>query len=70
MCLLEISFRLKGAVYESHVGPLLLYRSETWCLKESEMGILRQTNRFTVRAMCGAQLKDRNKSTNLMFMLV
>ena len=32
--------RLKGAVYERYVRPAMLYGSETWCLKESEMGIL------------------------------
>ena len=31
---------LKGAVYESYVRPAILYGSEAWCLKESEMRIL------------------------------
>ena len=31
---------LKGAVYASYARPAILYGSETWCLKESEMGIL------------------------------
>ena len=35
--------RLKRAVYESYVRPAILYGSEAWCLKESEMGILRLT---------------------------
>ena len=29
--------RLKGAVYESYVRPAILYGSEVWHLKESEM---------------------------------
>ena len=33
------------------------------------MGIFRRTERSTVRAMCGVQLKNRKRSTNLMFML-
>ena len=33
----------KGAVYESHTRPEILYGSETWRLKESEMGILQST---------------------------
>ena len=49
--------KLKGAVFKSYVRPALLYGSESWCLKESEMGILRRTDRSMVRAMCGAQLK-------------
>ena len=32
--------KLKGAVYKSYVRPSILYGSEAWCLKESEMGIL------------------------------
>ena len=31
---------LKGTVYESYVRPAILYGSEAWCLKESEMDIL------------------------------
>ena len=33
------------------------------------MGILRGTEISTVKAMCGVQLKDRKRSTDLMFML-
>ena len=47
----------------------MLYGSEAWCLKESDMGILQRTERSMVRAMCGVQLKDRKRSTDLMFML-
>ena len=32
--------RLNGAVYKSNVGLVILYRSEAWCLKESEVEIL------------------------------
>ena len=31
--------KLKGAVCKSYVWPAMLYGSEAWCLKESEMGI-------------------------------
>ena len=47
----------------------MLYGSEAWCLRESEMGIYRMTERSTVRAMYVVQLKDRKISTDLMFML-
>ena len=60
--------RLKGAVYKSYVSPAILHESEAWCLKESEMGILQRAGRSMVRAMCGVQLKDRKRSTDLMFM--
>ena len=59
---------VKGAVYESYVGAAMLYGSEVWCLKESDMGILR-AGRCMVTAMCGVQLKVRKRSTDLMFML-
>ena len=32
--------KMKGAVYKSYVRPEILYESEAWYLKESEMGIL------------------------------
>ena len=30
--------KMKGTVYRSCVRPAILYGSEAWCLKESEMG--------------------------------
>ena len=33
---------LKGAVYESYARPRILYGSNAWCLKESEMGIFQR----------------------------
>ena len=32
--------KLNGAVYKSNVKPAILYGSEAWCLKESEMEFL------------------------------
>ena len=43
----------------------MLYRSETWCLRENEMAILRRTE----RAMCGAKLMDKKRTEDLMEML-
>ena len=60
---------LKGAVYESYVRPAILYESEAWCLKESEMRVLQRSERSMVRAMCGVQPKNRKRSSDLMFML-
>ena len=65
----RFSLSLKGAVYKIYLSPAMLYGSEAWCLKESEIGILRRTERSVVRAMYGVQLKDRKRSTDLMFML-
>ena len=61
--------KLKGAVYNSYVRPAIPHEREAWCLNENAMGILRRTERPMVRARCGVQLKDRKRSTDLMFML-
>ena len=47
----------------------MLYGSETCCLREKEMGILRRTERAVVRAMCGAKLADRKNAEDMMDML-
>ena len=31
---------VNGSVYKSYIRPAILYESEVWCLKESEIGIL------------------------------
>ena len=54
----RIHLRMKGAANKRYVSPAILYGSEAWCLRESEMGILHQIERTMVRVMCGAQLKD------------
>ena len=65
----KFTLRLKGAVYRSYMSLAMLYGSEAWCLKESEMKILHRTQKSMVRAMCAVQLKDRKRATDLMFML-
>ena len=37
--------------------------------EKSEMGILQRTERSTLRAMCGVQVKDGKRSTDMIFML-
>ena len=60
---------LKEAVHKSYVRLAMLYGSEAWCLKESEMGILRRAERSIVRAISRVQLKDRKRSKDLMLVL-
>ena len=55
----------KDGIYRSCVKSAMLYESETWCLRESEMAILR-TERALVRSMCGVKLVDRKKMKELM----
>ena len=40
----------------------MLYGSETWCLRENEMAILRRTERAMVRVMCGAKLIKKKRT--------
>ena len=60
---------MKWTACRSYVRVANLYGSELWWLKESEIGILRRTERSTVRAMRGAQFKDRKRAKDLMFIL-
>ena len=65
----KFSLKLKGKVYRSCVRSAMLYGSETWCLKENEMVILRRTERAMIRAMCGVKLMDKKKTDVMMCML-
>ena len=65
----RFSLRMKEMVYRSCVRSAMLYGSETWCLRETEMAILRRTERAMVRSMCGVKLVDRKKMEDLMEML-
>ncbi|XP_067034762.1 uncharacterized protein [Acropora muricata] len=46
----------------------MLYWSETWCLRENEMAILRRTERAMVRAICGAKPMEKKRTEDLMEM--
>ena len=65
----RFSLRMKGIVYQSCVRSAMLYESETWCLRESEIEILRRTERAKVRSVCGVKLVDRKNTEELMEML-
>ena len=57
----KFSYKMKGMVYRSFVRLAMLYGSETLCLTENEMAILRRTERAMARAMCGAKLMEKKK---------
>ena len=61
----RFSLKLKGMLYQSCVRSAMLYGSETWCLRENEMAILRRTE----RAMCGAKVMEKKRTEDLMEML-
>ena len=65
----SFSLRMKGMVNRSCVKSAMSYGSETWCLRESEITILRRTERLMVRSMCGMKLVDRKNMEELMEML-
>ena len=56
---------MKGMIYRSCVRSAMLYGSETWCLRENEMEILR-TKTAMVR---GAKLMEKKGTRDLMEML-
>ena len=48
---------MKGKVYKSCLRSAILYGSETWCLREKGMSILRRTQKAMVQAMGGVTCK-------------
>ena len=65
----RFSLKMKGMICWSCVRSAMLYGSETWCLRENEMEILRKTERGMVKAMCGAKLMEKKRTGDLMEML-
>ena len=65
----RFSVRIKEMIYQSCVRSAMLHGSETLYLRESEMAILRRTERAMVRSMCGVKLVDRKNAEELMEML-
>ena len=65
----RFSLRMKGKIYKSYIRSAMLYGRETWCLRESEVAILRRAERSMVRAMCGVKLVDKRNTEELMDML-
>ena len=65
----RFSLRMKGMVYQSCVRSAMLYGSETWYLRQSEMAISRRTERAMVRSMSGVKLVNRKNLEELMEML-
>ena len=63
-------FLLKGRIHQTCVRSVMRYGSETWCLRENEVAILRQIERaIMIRAMCGVKFIDKKITEEWMFML-
>ena len=61
----QFSLKMKGRVYRTCVRSAMRYGSETWCLRENEMAILRRAE----RAMCGVKRVEKRNTAELMDML-
>ena len=62
----KFSLKMIGKIYQSCVRLAMLYGSETWCLKENEMAILRRTEKAMVRAVCEVKMIEKKRSQELM----
>ena len=58
----RFSLKMKGMVNWSCVRSAMLHGSETWCLRENEMAVLRRTERAMVRALCSAKLMMKKRT--------
>ena len=58
----KFSLKMKGRIRPSCVRSAVLYGSETWCLRENEMAILRRTEKAKMRATCGVKLIEKRRS--------
>ena len=47
----------------------MLYGSETWCLRENEMAVLRRIERAMLKAICDAKLMENKRTEDLLEML-
>ena len=54
----RICFTVKGKVYESLILSILLYGSESWCLTEDLLRLLKSFHNRCVRSMCRVSMSD------------
>lgn len=59
------SHKVKGRLYTACVRSVMLYGSETWPLKESDINRIARTDKQMIRWMCNISLKDRKSSDEL-----
>src|SRR5206468_9226848 len=61
-----MSLNLKGRIYRACVQSVMVYGSETWAMKVSNLQQLERTERTMVRWMCGITMKDRERLRDLL----
>ena len=63
------SYHIKGKIYKACVQSVLIYGTETWAIKKTNLQSLEKTKWMMVRWMCGVLLKDRKRSVDLCSLL-
>ena len=61
----KFSLKMKGRIDQSCVRSAMLYGSETWCLRDNQLAILRKTEKAMTRAMCGVKMIEKKRSQEL-----
>ena len=61
--------RPNGKVYQRCVQSAVPYGSETWCMNDKEVVVLKRAKKAELRAMCEVKLMDRKSTSELMTML-
>ena len=61
--------KMKERIYQSYVRSTMLYGSETWCLRENEMAILRRAEKAMMTAMYKVKVIEKRTSQELMSLL-
>ena len=59
--------KMKERICQSYIRSAMLYRSETWCLRENEMAILGRTEKAMMRAMCKVKVIEKRTSQEFEF---
>jgi hypothetical protein len=64
------SLKLKGKMYRACIQRVMVYGSETWAMKVTDMRSLERTENTMVRWMCGGMtLRDRRRYVELRYRL-
>src|SRR6185436_17729574 len=62
----RISLKLKGKIYKACIQSVMVYGSETWPMKSSDLSRLVRTERMMARWMCGVKLNDTKSTADLL----
>ena len=64
----KFPLKIKGRIHQGCIRFAMLYGSETWCLRENEMAILRRNEKAMTRAKRGVKIIE-NRSQKLISLL-